>query len=97
MRLSAVLHCLAFASTLAITGAAAAAPDRVTGPVVHDNLAIYFIHGPSRPGPVPLTLDEALGRGLVQVRETGEVNALEVENLGSQPVFIQAGDIVNGG
>ena len=31
---------------------------RLSGPVVHENLAIYFVHGPSAGGPVPLTLQE---------------------------------------
>ena len=30
---------------------------RVSGPVIHDNLAIYLGHGKSAAGPVPLTLD----------------------------------------
>jgi hypothetical protein len=46
---------------------------------------------------VPLTLEEALRDGKVQVRETGNVNSLEIENLGDEPVFVQAGDIVKGG
>jgi hypothetical protein len=98
MRLVAVVaSCLV--SLLLPTGAGAveSAPPRVSGPVLHDNLAIYFLHGPSRPGAVPLTLDEALAKGLVQVRETGQVNSLEVENLGDRAVFIQSGDIVKGG
>src|SRR5271165_4927707 len=70
---------------------------RVTGPVVHENLAVYFIHGKSAPGTVPLTLEEALTRGVVQVRETGDVNELEIENLGNEEVFVQSGDIVKGG
>src|SRR5205807_6107892 len=70
---------------------------RISGPVVHDNLAIYFVHGASAPGPVPLTLQEALGAGSVQVYETGNVNELEVENLGNSEVFVQSGDIVKGG
>jgi hypothetical protein len=48
-------------------GAAALAParaadsgTRISGPHVHDNLAVYFVHGPSAPGPVPVTLGEAL-------------------------------------
>ena len=69
----------------------------VTGPHVHDNLAVYFVHGESEPGPVPLTLQEALGKGSVRVIETGEVNELKVENTGNEDVFIQAGDIVKGG
>jgi ARG and Rhodanese-Phosphatase-superfamily-associated Protein domain len=101
MRLNAVMNCVAFASMLTLAGAAVAAPDtapeRVSGPLVHDNLAIYFVHGPSRGGAVPLTLAEALSRHLAEVRETGEVNSLQIENLSDQPIFVQAGDIVKGG
>lgn len=70
---------------------------RITGPVVHANLALYFIHGPSAPGKVPLTLEEALAKGVVKVNETGNVNALSIENLGDDEVFVQSGDIVKGG
>src|SRR5581483_2872465 len=70
---------------------------RITGPVVHENLAIYFIHGTSAPGKVPLTLEEAMAAGVVKVRETSNVNQLEIENLGSEEVFVQSGDIVKGG
>jgi hypothetical protein len=70
---------------------------RITGPVVHENLAVYFVRGPSAPGKVPLTLEEAMARRVVQVRETGNVNQLEIENLGNDEVFIQSGDIVKGG
>ena len=88
------------ASSLAFfgLGAPARAGDyRVTGPVTHDNLAIYLVHGKSAEGRVPLTLDEALAKRLVRVHETGDVNQLAVENLGDQDVFIQSGDIVKGG
>jgi hypothetical protein len=70
---------------------------RLSGPAIHGNLAIYFVHGQSRPGPVPLTLQEALARKTVEMRETGDVNRLEVENVGDEEVFIQSGDIVKGG
>ena len=70
---------------------------RISGPVVHDNLAIYFVHGASAGGPVPLTLAEALAAGSVRVDETGNVNQLAIENLGRHAVFVQAGDIVKGG
>ena len=70
---------------------------RISGPVVHENLAVYFIHGKSAPGKVPLTLEEAMAKGLVKVRETSNVNQLEVENLGLDEVFVQSGDIVKGG
>jgi hypothetical protein len=70
---------------------------RISGPHVHENLAVYFVHGQSAPGPVPLTLEEALANNAVQVIETGRVNELQIENVGSAPVFIQSGDIVKGG
>jgi len=46
---------------------------------------------------VPLTLEEAMAKGVVKVRETGNVNQLEIENLGKEEVFVQSGDIVKGG
>jgi hypothetical protein len=70
---------------------------RVSGPHVHENLAVYFVHGTNAAGPVPLTLQEALAKGSVQVVETGRVNELQIENTGAEQVFIQAGDIVKGG
>src|SRR5207302_5644607 len=58
---------------------------------------IYLIHGKSAAGPVPLTLEEALAKRAVKVHETGNVNELQIENLGSDEVFVQSGDIVKGG
>ena len=79
--------------------AAAQTPNeiRISGPVTHENLAVYFVHGTSVSGKVPLTLEEAMAKRQVQVRETGNVNQLEIENLGNEEVFIQSGDIVKGG
>lgn len=68
----------------------------VSGPIVHDNLAIYFVHGQATRGAVPVSLEEALANGRVKVRETGTVNELTVENVGNDEIFIQAGDIVKG-
>src|ERR1043165_3186493 len=87
------------ASSLAILTLCPARADeyRVTGPVVHENLAIYLVHGKSAAGPVPLTLEEALAKGAVKVHETGNVNELQIENLGANEVFVQSGDIVKGG
>jgi len=100
MRLSALAATCVVVSML-FAGAVGAAqnsePVRLTGPVSHDNLAIYFVHGASKSGPVPLTLAEAMAQRVVQVRETGNVNSLEIENLGDRDVFVQAGDIVKGG
>jgi hypothetical protein len=87
------------ASSLAVLTLCPARADeyRVTGPVVHENLAIYLVHGKSAAGPVPLALEEALAKGAVKVHETGNVNELQIENLGSGEVFVQSGDIVKGG
>ncbi|HUS95891.1 MAG TPA: DUF6569 family protein [Hyphomicrobiaceae bacterium] len=70
---------------------------RITGPHMHQNLSIYFIHGPSKPGPIPLTLDEALATGAATVFETGQVRRLVLQNTSDREVFVQAGDIVKGG
>jgi len=91
------------AAGLAALGLAVAVPSsadtdtRVSGPHVHENLAVYFIHGASAPGPAPLTLQEALDKGSVRILETGEVNELRIENTGAEDIFIQSGDIVKGG
>jgi hypothetical protein len=79
-------------------GVAQAADDyRISGPAVHENLAIFFIHGTDAGGPAPVTLQEALSKGAVRVIETGNVNQLDIENLGGEEVFVQSGDIVKGG
>jgi hypothetical protein len=89
---------LATAAALAAAAPAnAGVATSVSGPVIHERLAVYFIHGPSAAGPVPLTLAEALARGVVTVHETGSVNELAIENMGDEEVFIQSGDIVKGG
>ena len=87
----------AFAFSTSDEARAAVGEGTLSGPFVHDNLAVYFIHGTSAPGAVPLTLEEALAKGAVRVFETGEVNELKIENTGSEAVFIQSGDIVKGG
>ncbi len=69
----------------------------VSAPATVENLTVYFLHGASAPGPVPLTLGEALRKDQVIVHETGNVERLEIENTGSEAVFVQAGDIVKGG
>lgn len=81
----APLAAAAFATFGACCGPAFAdAGQRISGPHVHDNLAIYFVHGTSADGPVPLTLTEALAKGRVQVLETGRVNELQIENTGDE-------------
>jgi hypothetical protein len=91
-----VVACLA--ASLPFAGSASAADDiQVSGPIVHDNLAIYLLHGSAVRGAVPLTLQEALAKGTVKIEETGSVNELTIQNLGADEVFVQAGDIVKGG
>jgi hypothetical protein len=91
------------AATLTVMAIAAPAAAKdgpsltVAGPHVAENLAVYFLRGTSAPGPVPLTLAEGLEGGHVTVRETGEVERLEIENAGDVAVFVQAGDILKGG
>ena len=70
---------------------------RLSEPTVHDNVVLFFVRGPSAPGPVPVTLEEALARGTVEVQETGNVQQLRIENKGAEPLFVQIGDIVKGG
>ena len=99
MRYRAFLHLVAsvLASLPFVAPVFADAGLQVSGPLVHDNLAIYLVHGTAAGGAVPLTLQEALAKGVVKVRETGSVNALTVENSGKDEVYVQAGDIVKGG
>lgn len=88
---------VALLASLLWSAANAASDYRVIGPFVHENLAVYMITGSSRPGPVPLTLSEALATGVVSVSETGQVSELRIENFGDREVFIQSGEIVKGG
>jgi hypothetical protein len=71
----------------------------VSGPHVHDNLAIYLVHGRAgAAGAAILSLDEALEARKIIVHETGSVNELAVENVSRDAtIFLQAGDIVKGG
>jgi len=89
-----VVSCIAF---LPLAAAATAPGIQVSGPVVHDNLAVYFVHGSAAQSAVPMSLEEALAKGRLRVNETGSVNELTVENVGDEEVFVQAGEIVKGG
>ena len=58
---------------------------RISGPYAHENLSVYFVHGASAPGAVPLTSSEALnnatlpfglslaGKGLAALAGNGRV------------------------
>jgi hypothetical protein len=88
------------AASLGMSAAATAAPDtavKIAAPHAHENLSIFLVRGRSAEGPTPATLEEALAKGTVVVHETGNVRELKIENTGSEPVFIQFGDLVKGG
>jgi hypothetical protein len=74
-----------------------AGAERLSGPFTYKNLTIYLVHGANRIAGRYMTLQEALAKKVVVVRETGDVNELLVSNSSNQQVFIQSGDIVKGG
>ncbi|MEP6718399.1 MAG: DUF6569 family protein [bacterium] len=71
---------------------------RLSGPYTHKNLAIFLIHSKiTTRTKTFLTLQEALEQKKVVVYETKSVNELAIQNLSSEDVYVQAGDIVKGG
>ena len=73
---------------------------RLSGPFTHKNLSIFLIHSRTRITTTTrtfLTLQEALQQKKVVVYETKNVNELAIENLSTQDVYVQSGDIVKGG
>jgi hypothetical protein len=94
-------------STLVLLAAACGSPQtakiddglRVTGPYVHENLAVYLLHSTAQDDRDFITLDEGLKDGTVTVTEKQEeqVNELLLENKNAKPLFVQEGDRVKGG
>ncbi|HKP37847.1 MAG TPA: DUF6569 family protein [Pyrinomonadaceae bacterium] len=71
---------------------------RLEGPYTQGNLTVFLIHGKDKiKGQTFLTLEEALVQRKVIVRETKTVNTLTIENVSSEEVYVQSGDIVKGG
>ena len=71
---------------------------RLEGPFTQGNLSVFLIHGKDKmKGATFLTLQEALVQRKVIVRETRSVNELSIENISSEEVYVQSGDIVKGG
>ena len=71
---------------------------RLEGPFTQGNLTVFLIHGKDKiRGETFITLQEALVQKKVIVRETRSVNELSIENISSQEVYVQSGDIVKGG
>lgn len=82
-----------------MTLGARASVGALSGPYTHQNLQVFLVLGDTHLDHRHyLTLSEALAKGLVVVKETGNVQELSVENLSKElTVFINAGDIVKGG
>jgi hypothetical protein len=71
---------------------------RLSGPYTHKNLSIFLIHSKTTTRTKSfLTLQEALEQKKVVVYETQSVNELAIQNLSSEDVYVQSGDIVKGG
>jgi hypothetical protein len=72
---------------------------RVTGPYVHDNMAVFLIHADQQETSDFLTLDEGLSKGLVEVteKEQGQVQELVIDNKSDQPLYLQEGERLQGG
>lgn len=71
---------------------------RLEGPFTHGNLSVFLVHGKDRiKGKTFITLEEALIQKKVIVRETREVNRLTIQNVSTEEVYVQSGDIVKGG
>ncbi|WP_439625784.1 ARPP-1 family domain-containing protein [Gemmata sp.] len=80
--------------------ATAAEQPRVSAPLTHGNLTVFFVHGPDAVSDAHkvATLAEALDAGWAVVHETGNVNTLQVENNSDDyELFVQEGDIIKGG
>jgi hypothetical protein len=76
-----------------------AAVGTLSGSSTHENLQIFLVHGDTQLGDRHYaTLSEALEKGFVVLRETGNVQELSIDNQSkSTTVFLNAGDIVKGG
>jgi hypothetical protein len=72
---------------------------RVGEPYQHKNLTVYPLTSSGTASGGYWTLDRALARGLLRITEkgSGDVPELLAENLGREPVFLMAGEIVRGG
>jgi hypothetical protein len=88
------------ATTLDTSGSdrAEAGAFTIDGPFDHENLSLFLVRGASHDaGAGMMTLEEAMEAKKLVVYETGDVNELEVENVGDTEIFIQASEIVKGG
>jgi len=98
MRLIALHTCILFGVTFTVMTARAKV-GTLSGPFTHSNLRIFLIHGDTQLEEHRYaTLSEALEKRLVEIKETGNVQELTIENLSKDvTVFLNAGDIVKEG
>ena len=99
--LSAFIGCLAILCLPLISAAKEPATQPaglgVSGPVVHENLAIYLIHSQTKSAhQTYLTLQEGMAQKKVFVYETNG-SQLMIENRSDQDLFVQACEVVKGG
>jgi hypothetical protein len=95
MSLLAVAACSSPADPVAAPGGL-----KISGPFVHEHLALYVVEDPgAKPAQELITLAEGLKTGTVKVTEkkSAQVNELLIENGSDKPCFVQAGDVVKGG
>jgi hypothetical protein len=89
---------LSIVAPLGMVGAGGTDEYRLEGPFTKGNLTVFLIHGKDKiKGQTFLTLEEALIQKKVIVRETREVSRLTIQNISSEEVYVQSGDIVKGG
>jgi hypothetical protein len=88
----------ALAALLAVqspAGAQVASSYHLSGPTVHDNVAVYFVHGKSDGARAPLTFERAAATGTARIYRT-KSNKCMADNFSSQELFIQAGTLLRG-
>ena len=87
----------ALAIGLALLSVRAWAGPNVTGPFVHQNLAVYLVHDQSATESAPLDLGTAIREGFVRFHKHEGSHTLLVDNLSDKAVFAQVGAFLVGG
>jgi hypothetical protein len=83
-------------ATVSVFGPATARAQTVSAPIVHGNLAVYPIEGGTVSQATPLTIGQAMERGLVKIKQLAS-GGVRVDNLSSQSIFIPFGTLLAGG
>ena len=70
----------------------------ISKPIIYKNLAIYPLTRRSAHTTEYVTLDEAMNKDWLTIREigNGEVNFVELKNIGNKVVFIMTGEMISG-